>query len=76
MLTIDWPQLADGSGPLDLDLLLATATEPSLMGGRYANPAEIASAWRSAPHEVYYFHNNRTNGITTFEDADILKLLV
>lgn len=58
------------------DLLLMTATEPTLVNRRYPTPFEIANAWRADDRDnVLYFHNNRHYGITTFEDEQIRAAL-
>lgn len=76
LLNICWPMRTDGH-PLELDLMLATATKPSIIDGRYPNPSEIAGAWKgcSDPKQVDYFWCNRNHNIVTFEDADIEQLL-
>lgn len=70
LLTIPWPESEDGLG-LDVDVLLATATNPTIVEGRYPTTQEIAEAWNGSPGNVEYFYKNRTHGITTFEDAAI-----
>ena len=74
MLLIPWPQKESGD-PLDVDLLLATATEPSLTKGAYATPQEIADAWNRAPNRLEYFCENRRVGITTADDCQITEHL-
>jgi hypothetical protein len=78
ILQIGWPRLVDPDEPAPLDLLLATANHPTLVGQppEYADPARIALLWRgSAGGRVGYFVNNRQNGIVTFEDDAISSLL-
>jgi hypothetical protein len=86
ILQIDWPRLGDPKKPAidnlklaPLDLLLATANHPTLVGQppEYPDPATIASPWRgSAAGQVSpYFVNNRQSGILTFEDDAISSLL-
>ena len=73
LLQIDWPRLTDGR-PLMLDALLATATDPTLVGGtRYPSASEVAEAWDTPKgrENIRYFCDNRKNGIGTFQDADI-----
>jgi hypothetical protein len=74
---IDWPIDKRTKYPLDgYDLLLLTATSPTLNAGNYPTTEEIATAWRHDPNgHVTYFHNNRNNGITTFQDDEITRLL-
>lgn len=74
----DWPTDAVTKQPLlGFDLLLMTATEPTLNDGQYPTPKEIADAWKApgAGDNVLYFHNNRHHGITTFQDEQILAAL-
>jgi hypothetical protein len=75
-LRIPWPQRTDNQ-PLTFDILLATATNPTIREGQYATPEEIANAWNNPEGRNYasYFVNNRKNGITTFQDPEIEKLL-
>lgn len=77
MALFNWPIDADtGAILMGFDLLLMTATKPTLVGGRYPSPAQIAEAWRAdSEGHVVYFHNNRYYGITTFEDTLIQDLL-
>ena len=75
MLLIPWPQKGSGD-PLDVDLLLATANEPSLTKGSYATPQEIAAAWNRAREELEYFCGNLRAGITTADDDCIKSYLV
>jgi hypothetical protein len=73
----EWPtDTATNQALGDFDLLLMTATRPSLVGERYPTAAEIASAWRvDTGCNVMYFYNNRHCGITTFEDDAIQAIL-
>ena len=76
LLNIPWPTPVDGSD-LPCDVLLATATNPTIIGGHYPTPEQIAEAWSTPggkPH-VYYFNNNRRDGIATFQDEEIELLL-
>ena len=70
LLTIPWPETEDGS-PLEVDLLLATATAPKIVDGRYPTVQEIAGAWNNTDGRAHYFYNNREHGITTFQDPAI-----
>ena len=76
ILNIDWPQDESGQ-PLALDSLLATATEPTFTGNKaYAVPKDIAKAWRVANQKhKEYFCKNRTAGIITADDDEILRHL-
>lgn len=70
-----WSCLTTKQSPIDLDVLLFTATNPSLIDGRWPLPDDIAQAWREAPLEARYFRRNRDWGITTSADAEIEELL-
>ncbi len=87
-LLIPWPHEVVG-GPLNLDFLLATATDPELMvpGQRYPSAARIAAAWiadrdqkarsgQTEKQEVKYFLENRKHGISTFQDDRIRAYLL
>lgn len=82
LLEIAWPKATDGR-PLELDLILATANKPSLLGSprTYPDAARIANAWIRArnkyPVQNYedYFWKNVTNGITTRQDEEIMRRL-
>ncbi len=73
----DWPiDTATKQPLLGFDLLLMTATEPTLIHRRYPTPIEIANAWRADDRDnVLYFHNNRHYGIKTFWDEQIRAAL-
>jgi hypothetical protein len=78
MLQIDWPRCVAGGAPVDLDLLLVTANDPTLSGTPLSYPSveTIVKAWNdAAPEHAEYFWKNRDNGIQTFEDAEISRLL-
>ena len=70
-LRIPWPEAEDGSRLVDVDLLLATPTAPTLENGRYPTVQKIADAWKSHDEGAMYFCKNTEHGITTFQDADI-----
>lgn len=74
ILSIPWPN-AESGVPLNVDLLLATATAPCLNNGSYATPQAIADAWNRAPKELRYFDENRRVGITTADDYRIMRYL-
>ena len=69
-LKIPWPEAEDGSG-LDVDVLLATATAPTLDNGCYPTVHRIADAWNNCDESADYFYKNRDHGIRTFQDAHI-----
>ena len=75
-LNIAWPRALDG-GEIELNAILATATDPTLDDSGYALAKAVADAWKasSGEKEAHYFWNNRKNGIETFEDGEIVKLL-
>lgn len=72
-----WPKdVGTNQDLLDFDILLMTATSPTLNTGKYATAHEIADAWKAdGANNVLYFYNNRHYGITTFEDDRIQALL-
>ena len=78
-LMISWPKTDDDSD-LAVDVLLATATDPTLIRGDYPSAREIAAAWNAHDGEDYkryvqYFNKNREHRIQTFQDDDIKKFL-
>ena len=75
-LQIPWPEPAQG-GEIEMDVLLATATNPTIVEGEYASAKAIADAWmtRRGKTEMKYFWNNRKNRIETFQDQEIEELL-
>jgi hypothetical protein len=77
LLHINWPRLLEGGAAADVDLLLVTANDPEIAAAApsYPTPAAIAQAWNRAGKYVEYFWKNIDNGIFTFEDAEIRKLL-
>lgn len=76
LLEIPWPDPLNGE-QLNLDMLLATATDPTLINDkRYPDAEEIVYAWNiDKKNNVQYFWKNIENGITTFQDKEIEKLL-
>ena len=72
-LGIPWPISEDGSD-LEVDVLLAMATDPTIDDGRYPCGQQIADAWntRKGRNYVDYFCKNRAHGIKTFQD-DIIE---
>lgn len=69
-LTIPWPESEHGLG-LEVDVLLATATDPTIFEGRYPTADRIARAWIEVPGSVEYIDKNGDHGIRTFQDTDI-----
>ncbi len=82
LLQIPWPNLDSGEA-VNLDLLLATPNEPTLEGNPpvYPSAEKIALAWKGALKDQpddkpdNYFWRNRQNGITTYQDPDIERIL-
>jgi hypothetical protein len=78
LLQIPWPTLAESNESVPLDLLIATATYPTLEGNpkAYPSPEVIAEAWNADQEgHVEYFRNNVREGIRTFEDDAIDRWL-
>ena len=75
-LTIPWPATLSGA-PLEFDVLIGTATNPTIVCGHYADVQQVADAWNAPAgrEHVDYFHYNRESGISTFQDAEIEHLL-
>lgn len=74
ILQIGWPSCIAGAAPVDLDLLLVTANDPTLAGIPLSYPSveAIVNAWNSAaPQHVEYFWKNTDHGIMTFQDKEI-----
>lgn len=70
-LRITWPITTDKTSPVDVDLILATATRAEKVR---PGPIEVADAWlgQHAGHERYFFENVR-HGIRTPFDGAIWK---
>ena len=71
-LRIPWPVpwSEETGSDLGVDILLATATNPTIVRGRYPTAQQVADAW-NAPRgrkHVDYFIENKEHGIQTFED--------
>jgi hypothetical protein len=75
-LQIPWPVFAVPQGAEPLDLVIATANQPTITNGAYASVEAIAHPWSGRDNKyVEYFRKNRASGITTFEDDAIARLL-
>jgi hypothetical protein len=75
ILQIGWPETPDARS-LPLDVLLATATDPTLSRECYPTPKQIAHAWNNDDKgNVSYFLKNRECGIHTFQDDVIAACL-
>lgn len=76
LLTFPWPRGQDGVPLAQYDVLLATATKPTLTRGHYPTSAAVARAWlRSAAGHERYFFTNVVSGIRTYQDVRIWKLI-
>jgi hypothetical protein len=81
LLQMPWPVIVGTTDSVPLDLLIATANHPSLIGNpkSYPTPGTVAAAWLAENalknNRVEYFRKNVANGISTFEDDDIEALL-
>lgn len=76
MLGIPWPVDSRNSTAANVDILLATATEPSLRDERYPRSGEIARAWvADESGQEEYFFKNVAAGIRTFQDETIWRFL-
>ena len=75
-IKIPWPESEDRSD-LKIDMLLATATNPQIVGGHYPSAQRVAAAWntRNGRDHIDYFCKNRANKIKTFQDDCIQKHL-
>lgn len=75
-LNIDWPTTDKGID-VGVDVILATATNPTIVEGRYPPVEDIAAAWKVGKGKAdgRYFRENRRCGIKTFQDDRIEKLL-
>ena len=75
-LNIDWPT-ADKGIDLGVDVILATATNPTIVEGRYPPAEDIAAAWREGKGKAdgRYFRNNRRCGIETFQDDKLISCI-
>lgn len=76
LLRIAWPEWVDRPGAEEPDVLLATATRPTLTHRRYPRAGLIAGRWldKRSGEERYFFNNVRA-GIRTFQDGTIWKTL-
>ncbi len=75
-MKIPWLESEDRSD-LGVDILLATATNPTIVGGHYPSAQQVAAAWdsRDGRNYVDYFCKNRACGIKTFQDDSIQENL-
>ena len=75
-MKIPWLESEDRSD-LGVDILLATATNPTIVGGHYPSAQQVAAAWNSRDGRNYvdYFCKNRACGIKTFQDDSIQENL-
>lgn len=74
LLQIPWPRVVEGDAPVQLDILLATANDPTLTGTppSYPSVETISKAWNAAASKhAEYFWRNGDWGIRTFQDDEI-----
>jgi hypothetical protein len=76
LLQISWPTRDNGEALDSFDLLLATATRPTIDAttGDFSSVAKIAEAWNKKG-DAEYFRMNRKHGFHTFQDQEIEALL-
>lgn len=75
-LAVRWPTAMGNTGPVEMDVLLATATKPTLIKGRYPRASQIARAWiNDTSGRESYFFKNIERGIGTFQDRAIWRHL-
>jgi hypothetical protein len=72
LLQLRWPSRVDTSKPINLDLLLATPTAPTLTHGRYPRPREIGETYAKQDRPEYFVENVRHH-IRTAHDKDIWR---
>jgi len=72
LLQLRWPRRVDTSKPVDLDVLLATPTAPTLIDGRYPRPREIGETYARQNRPEYFVKNVR-HRIRTAHDRDIWR---
>lgn len=69
---LPWPE----SQKLPFDIILATATNPTIEKNCYPKARAIADAWKKDKNgNDKYFWENRKHGIYTFQDEAISRLL-
>jgi len=77
-LNIPWPRLLGEDTLLPMDMLLATATSPTFTSDATCYPRirDIVRAWRKSTQiNEDYFWNNYENGIHTYQDEAIKRVL-
>lgn len=77
-MNIPWPRLLEDGTLLPMDILLVTATSPTFTDGSMSYPRirDIARAWKKSTriNEDYFWHNYE-NGIHTYQDEAIKRIL-
>lgn len=69
---LPWPN----NQHLPFDIILATATNPTIENGCYPSSRAIAEAWKQDKNgNDKYFWENRKSGIHTFQDGAISNIL-
>lgn len=77
LLGTSWPRVIESGEPAGADVILATATNPTLSNGRYPTARTVVRAWLRDPQDhVRYFLRNRECGIATFQDQMIARQLL
>ena len=75
---LPWPTSTKNCQSLSHDIILATATDPTLdtKTKTYPRASKIAQAWKEdTENNDKYFWENRRNGIHTFQDNTIISFL-
>jgi hypothetical protein len=72
LLRLRWPRRVGNVKAINLDLLLATPTAPTLINGRYPRPREIGETYARQDRPEYFVKNVR-HRIRTARDRDIWK---
>ena len=72
LLRLRWPRRVGNVKAINLDLLLATPTAPTLINGRYPRPREIGETYVRQDRPEYFVKNVR-HRIRTARDIDIWK---
>ena len=72
LLRLRWPTRVDNLKAINIDLLLATPTAPTLIDGRYPRPLEIGETYARQDRPDYFVKNVR-HRIRTAHDKNIWK---
>ena len=74
-LRMRWPTRVDSNSAVNLDLLMATSTAPTLAGGRYSTAREIGQKFAEQDYPTYFIENVARQ-IRTTQDLHIWKEMV